>query len=109
MTRDEFMDHARKEIDEAFREQKNRMMNLIGQAWAEGKRNAEADSLIEVLKEKLNEIGVSPSITPQVSNMPYYPTIYPYWWQSPTGCPSITPEGATAYEVHLHKEDGENV
>ena len=34
MTRDEFMERARREIDQAFSGQKNRMMNLVQQAWA---------------------------------------------------------------------------
>lgn len=41
MTRDEFMAHAKEEIDRAFDGKRNRMMNLVEQAWAEGKRNAE--------------------------------------------------------------------
>ena len=52
MTREEFMKHAEQEIDQAFRGQKNRMMNLVEQAWAEGKRNAEVD----VFKEAGNEL-----------------------------------------------------
>lgn len=35
MTRDEFMAHAKEEIENAFRGQRNRMMNLVEQAWAE--------------------------------------------------------------------------
>lgn len=52
MTRDEFMKHAEQEIEQAFRGQRNRMMNLVEQAWAEGKRNAEVD----VFKEAGNEL-----------------------------------------------------
>ena len=52
MTRDEFMKHAEQEIEHAFRGQKNRMMNLVEQAWAEGKRNAEVD----VFKEAGSEL-----------------------------------------------------
>ena len=52
MTREEFMKHAEQEIDIAFRGQKNRMMNLVEQAWAEGKRNAEVD----VFKEAGSEL-----------------------------------------------------
>ena len=52
MTREEFMKHAEQEIDQAFRGQKNRMMNLVEQAWAEGKRNAEVD----VFKEAGDEL-----------------------------------------------------
>lgn len=52
MTRDEFMKHAEQEIDAVFRGQKNRMMNLVEQAWAEGKRNAE----VAVFEEAGNEL-----------------------------------------------------
>lgn len=52
MTRDEFMKHAEQEIDQAFRGQRNRMMNLVEQAWAEGKRNAE----VEIFKEAGDEL-----------------------------------------------------
>lgn len=52
MTRDEFFKHAEQEMEQAFRGQKNRMMNLVEQAWAEGKRNAETD----VFKEAGNEL-----------------------------------------------------
>lgn len=41
MTRDEFMEYAKEAIDRAFDGKRNRMMNLVEQAWAEGKRNAE--------------------------------------------------------------------
>ena len=51
MTRDEFMKHAEQEIEQAFRGQRNRMMNLVEQAWAEGKRNAEIDCFTEAGKE----------------------------------------------------------
>lgn len=52
MTRDEFMKHAEQEIDAVFRGQKNRMMNLVEHAWAEGKRNAE----VAVFEEAGNEL-----------------------------------------------------
>lgn len=56
MTRDEFMKHAEQEIDLAFRGQKNRMMNLVEQAWAEGKRNAEVDIFKEAGSELINYV-----------------------------------------------------
>lgn len=48
MTREEFMKLAEQEIDKAFQGQRNRMMNLVEQAWAEGKRNAEMDRVDEL-------------------------------------------------------------
>ena len=49
MTRDEFLEHAGHEIDAALGNRKNRMLNLVEQAWAEGKRNAEVDTLKEAV------------------------------------------------------------
>ena len=59
MTREEFMKHAEKEIDQAFRGQKNRMMNLVEQAWAEGKRNAETDQVKEIGNELIESLKKS--------------------------------------------------
>ena len=56
MTREEFMQHAEQEIDLAFRGQKNRMMNLVEQAWAEGKRNAELESVEQIGNELVNVV-----------------------------------------------------
>ena len=55
MTREEFMKHAESEIEQAFRGQKNRMMNLVEQAWAEGKRNAEVNDVASVVKEAIEK------------------------------------------------------
>ena len=56
MTRDEFMQHAEHEIAQALDGQKNRLMNLVQQAWAEGKRNAEIGAVDEVGKELVNVV-----------------------------------------------------
>lgn len=56
MTREEFMAHAREEIDRAFSNQRNRMMNLVGQAWAEGKRNAEIDAMVDVIHQAMQQV-----------------------------------------------------
>ena len=58
MKREEFMKYAEREIDNAFRAQKNRMINLVEQTWAEEKRNAEIDNVTSIMKgvmEKLLE------------------------------------------------------
>ena len=55
---EKFMKYAEREIDNAFHGQKNRMMNLVEQAWAEGKKNAEIDGVTSIVKgvlEKLSE------------------------------------------------------
>ena len=49
MTREEFMQMAKTEVRNALSSQENRLMNLVEQAWAEGKRNAEVDKLTELL------------------------------------------------------------
>ena len=51
MTRNEFMERARREIDQAFAGQKDRMMDLVQQAWAEGKRAAETDAVVQVIDD----------------------------------------------------------
>lgn len=56
MTREEFMDHARFEIAEVFSGKGNRLMNLIEQAWAEGKKNAEADSVRAIIEEAMRRM-----------------------------------------------------
>lgn len=56
MTRDEFMQHAEHEIAQALQGQKNRIMNLVEQAWAEGKRSAETVAVDEVGKELVNVV-----------------------------------------------------
>lgn len=65
MKRDEFMKYAEREIDNVFRGQRNRMMNLVEQAWAEGKKNAEIDGVTSIVKgvlEKLSEDKDEPTL-----------------------------------------------
>lgn len=57
MTREEFMKHAEAEIDQAFRGHKNRMMNLVEQAWAEGKRNAEINGVIDIVRGAFDKMA----------------------------------------------------
>lgn len=56
MTREEFMEIAENEIDHILVTHKNRMMNLVQQAWAEGKRNAETEKLESVVREVLDNV-----------------------------------------------------
>ena len=51
------MKYAEREIDNAFRGQKNRMMNLVEQSWAEGKRNAEIDGVTSIVKGVLDNLS----------------------------------------------------
>ena len=56
MTRAEFMDYAEREIEAIIIQQKNRLMNLVARAWAEGKRNAEIDALTATVKAALEQM-----------------------------------------------------
>ena len=79
MTREEFMKYAEREIDNAFRGQRNRMMNLVEQAWAEGKRNAEIDGISNIVNGVLENLGIKKE---QTATM--YKHICPHcrneWW-----------------------------
>ena len=78
MTRDEFLKHAEAEIEAAFKPAKGRLMNLVQQAWAEGKKNAESAyideigyDILEQLKKKLELDKPSITITtPQIGEIP---------------------------------------
>ena len=79
MKREDFMKYAEREIENAFRGQRNRMMNLVEQAWAEGKRNAEIDGVKSIVESVIDEMGlrkienaVNPDIaySDGVSNIP---------------------------------------
>lgn len=76
MTRDEFMKHAQQEIEQAFHGQRNRMMNLVEQAWAEGKRNAEIDVFTAAGSELVNVIKkeLFPELPTTVTTDKIYPT-----------------------------------
>lgn len=59
MTREEFIKHAENEIDDIFRSQKNRIMNLVMQGWAEGKWNAEIDGVTRIVRDALNKLDLT--------------------------------------------------
>ena len=50
MTRDEFMAKARGTAKQILEGKENGIMNLVQQAWAEGKRNAEVEALRETIE-----------------------------------------------------------
>ena len=79
MKREDFMKYAEREIENAFRGQRNRMMNLVEQAWAEGKKNAEINGVKSIVESVIEEMGlkkvenaVDPDIvySDSVSNIP---------------------------------------
>ena len=56
MTRDEFMAFAEKEIDAVLKTNKNRLMDVVYRAWAEGKKAAEIDALTETVRQALERM-----------------------------------------------------
>ena len=57
MKREEFIKYADQEINNIFNGPKNRIMSLVERAWAEGKRNAEIDSVTSIMKDVLKELN----------------------------------------------------
>lgn len=55
MKHDEFIENARYLIGEAFTSFGNRMLNLIEQAYAEGKRNAETEAVMEIVQSAMKD------------------------------------------------------
>lgn len=97
MTFEEFMYHAHHEIDDAFKNQRIRMMNLVEQAWTEGKKNAEAEvieqkatDILEALRKQISdaaEASKSYIDPPDMTTLPYKP-IRSDWCENdiPAGC-----------------------
>lgn len=54
MDRDKFMQEARLTAHRILEGKENGIMNLVQQAWAEGKRNAEVETLKEAIEAALN-------------------------------------------------------
>lgn len=59
MTREEFMREAEMEINDCWSRQRNRLMNLVQRAWAEGKRNAEINGVVGIVKDALNKLDIT--------------------------------------------------
>lgn len=57
MTREEFMAYAESEVDEIVGRQKNRIMNVVSRALAEGKKAAEIEGISEIVKAALEQRG----------------------------------------------------
>ena len=96
MKRDEFMDKARQELDLIMTSRKNAIMNIIEQAWAEGKRNAELDEITDIVKKALERAQPSNPVTPTYPD-PVSPWVGP--WITPTiTCDTKPPEAHFADE-----------
>ena len=55
MTREEFIRRAQGEVNVATNAYRNRMWNLIEQAWAEGKRNAEKEAVTKIVESAIRD------------------------------------------------------
>lgn len=56
MTRDKFMAYAEHEIDAVLKTHKNRILDVVYRAWAEGKKAAEIDALTETVRQALERM-----------------------------------------------------
>lgn len=54
MEREKFMQEARLTVDRILEGKENGIMNLVQQTWAEGKRNAEVETLRAAIEEALD-------------------------------------------------------
>lgn len=96
MKRDEFMEKAKQELDLIMTSRKNAIMNIIEQAWAEGKRNAELDEITDIVKKALDRAQQSYPVTPS-----YPDTVSP--WINPIITYNTT--GAKPPEAHFADEE----
>lgn len=64
MTQSELMTHAENEIDAALKTYKNRIMNVVQLAWAEGKKEAETNAIVDVVKKALEKIETKQTTLP---------------------------------------------
>lgn len=71
MEREKFMQEARLTVHRILEGKENGIMNLVQQAWAEGKRNAEVETLRAAIEEALSERDHKQEQTCAV-----YPTVY---------------------------------
>lgn len=76
MEREKFMQEARRTVNQILAGKENGIMNLVQQAWAEGKRNAE----VETLKQAVVEAFCNGSATIDEShNVGYVEPTYTTW------------------------------
>lgn len=76
MEREKFMQEARLTAHRILEGKENGIMNLVQQAWAEGKRNAEVETLREAIEEALDRR--EPKMTIQDVDRMKDP-VYPVW------------------------------
>ena len=71
MEREKFMQEARRTAHQILEGKENGIMNLVQRAWAEGKRNAEVETLREAIDEALDRR--EPKAEPKED------AVYPTW------------------------------
>lgn len=72
MNRDVFMQEARVTARDILQGKENGIMNLVQRAWAEGKRNAEVETLRAAIDEALDK---------REPKEPPVGAVYPTWWE----------------------------
>lgn len=109
MTRDEFMEEAQKEIDQVLLTHKNRIMNLVMKAWAEGKKNAEYDRVEELgseigefIKKKMEEATLTRIVIdpPQIDKISVPSTVPLPYKSTTTWCENDIPAGCRNCSNH---------
>lgn len=85
MNRDDFMKEARVTARDILQGKENGIMNLVQRAWAEGKRNAEVETLRAAIDEALDRR--EPKEQP-------VDAVYPTWdeWLETVGVVSVNPD-----------------
>lgn len=68
MNREEFMQEARETARRILEGKENGIMNLVQQAWAEGKWNAEVDTFTELVKQAFYQVKQKDTATVKISD-----------------------------------------
>lgn len=89
MTREKFMQEARLTAHRILEGKENSIMNLVQQAWAEGKRNAEVETLRAAIDEALDRRETTMENIVEPWSAPIYPT-WGDWLRDLYGNPNKT-------------------
>ena len=98
MEREKFMQEARETARRILEGKENGIMNLVQQAWAEGKRNAEVETLRDAIDEALAKRDAKME--------PVSDAVYPTWfeWLDSLGLiKSFSNEGGVAFQFDWDK------
>lgn len=81
MEREKFMQEARRTAHQILEGKENGIMNLVQRAWAEGKRNAEVETLRAAIDEALDRREIT--MTGMDVCKPHTAPIYLTWYDWP--------------------------